>query len=336
MEQSLGKRIVSNRKRIGLTQDQLAEHLGVTAQAVSKWENDQSCPDITILPKLAQIFSISIDELLGHEAPQPAHEAEIVTDNEPKGVHIQKGNWEFQWNNGRNDGVTFAFLVLLVGVLTFLSRYFEWGVSFWSILWPCALLVCGFGSLLHKFRFFSLGCALFGGYFLVSNLNLFSLSLDSGLIFPLIIILFGLSLMVDSFRKPKKPTFRMSHPHGSDHKSSSSFHQDGESFESSASFAEKTEFVSLSRLSYGTASVSFGSMTLDLQQCEEIAPDCTIDLTCSFGELSLLVPKCYAVKDNFSANFGNIEYEGHPDESPISVIHLTGGCTFGSITIRYI
>ena len=64
MEQTLGKRIVDNRKRLKLTQDQLAEKLGVTAQAVSKWENDQSCPDITILPKLADIFGISTDELL--------------------------------------------------------------------------------------------------------------------------------------------------------------------------------------------------------------------------------------------------------------------------------
>lgn len=67
MEQTLGKRIVAHRKRLGLTQDQLAEQLGVTAQAVSKWENDQSCPDITMLPKLAEIFGITTDELLGLE-----------------------------------------------------------------------------------------------------------------------------------------------------------------------------------------------------------------------------------------------------------------------------
>ena len=64
MEETLGKRIIANRKRIGLTQDKLAEQLGVTAQAVSKWENEQSCPDITTLPKLAEIFGMSVDELL--------------------------------------------------------------------------------------------------------------------------------------------------------------------------------------------------------------------------------------------------------------------------------
>ena len=67
MEETLGKRIVAHRKRLGLTQDRLAELLGVTAQAVSKWENDQSCPDIATLPRLAEIFGISTDELLGME-----------------------------------------------------------------------------------------------------------------------------------------------------------------------------------------------------------------------------------------------------------------------------
>ena len=51
MEETLGKRIVFHRKRLGLTQDALAELMGVTAQAVSKWENDQSCPDIAALPR---------------------------------------------------------------------------------------------------------------------------------------------------------------------------------------------------------------------------------------------------------------------------------------------
>ena len=49
MEQgTLGKRIAYHRKRLGMTQEQLAQRVGVSAQAVSKWENNLSCPDITI------------------------------------------------------------------------------------------------------------------------------------------------------------------------------------------------------------------------------------------------------------------------------------------------
>ena len=64
MEETIGKRIVNHRKRLGLTQEQLAESLGVTAQAVSKWENDLSCPDISLLPRLCRILGITSDELL--------------------------------------------------------------------------------------------------------------------------------------------------------------------------------------------------------------------------------------------------------------------------------
>jgi len=55
MEQTIGNRIKQLRKSRSMTQDQLADKLGVTAQAVSKWENDQSCPDIAMLPAKAPI-----------------------------------------------------------------------------------------------------------------------------------------------------------------------------------------------------------------------------------------------------------------------------------------
>jgi len=65
---SLGNRIALYRKQQGLTQEALARQLEITNQAVSKWESDQSCPDITLLPRLADIFGISLDELFGREA----------------------------------------------------------------------------------------------------------------------------------------------------------------------------------------------------------------------------------------------------------------------------
>ena len=70
MANTLGSRIGECRKKKGITQDQLAEHIGVSPQAVSKWENDLSCPDITLLPQLADYFNITIDELLRGEKSQ--------------------------------------------------------------------------------------------------------------------------------------------------------------------------------------------------------------------------------------------------------------------------
>ena len=55
-----------------MTQEDLAVKLGVSAQAVSKWENDQTCPDISLLPKLAKILGVTVDELLsGKQELQP-------------------------------------------------------------------------------------------------------------------------------------------------------------------------------------------------------------------------------------------------------------------------
>lgn len=68
---TLGKQIAFYRKEWGLTQEALANRLGVTNQAVSKWESDQSCPDVQLLPVLADVFHISIDALFGREAVHP-------------------------------------------------------------------------------------------------------------------------------------------------------------------------------------------------------------------------------------------------------------------------
>lgn len=71
-KETFGQRISRLRKEKELTQNDIADKVGVTAQAVSKWENDQATPDIDILVKLSDIFDISLDELLGKEKPVAA------------------------------------------------------------------------------------------------------------------------------------------------------------------------------------------------------------------------------------------------------------------------
>lgn len=79
MELTLGKRIAMLRRQKELRQEDLAQMLEVSPQAVSKWENDQTCPDISLLPRLAEILGVTVDELLsGKTEVQPAVKLEPV------------------------------------------------------------------------------------------------------------------------------------------------------------------------------------------------------------------------------------------------------------------
>ena len=62
----INEQIAFLRKQKGLTQEDLAKALGITNQAVSKWESAQCCPDIQLLPDIAKLFEVSVDELLGY------------------------------------------------------------------------------------------------------------------------------------------------------------------------------------------------------------------------------------------------------------------------------
>ena len=72
MDMTIGKRIALLRKEKGMTQEDLANAMGVSPQAVSKWENDQTCPDISALPKLSKLLGVTVDELLEGKQELPA------------------------------------------------------------------------------------------------------------------------------------------------------------------------------------------------------------------------------------------------------------------------
>lgn len=65
---TLGRKIAALRRQSGMTQEALAQKLGVTNQAVSKWEQDSCCPDVQLLPELAEVFRVSLDTLFDRPA----------------------------------------------------------------------------------------------------------------------------------------------------------------------------------------------------------------------------------------------------------------------------
>ncbi len=334
MEETLGKRIMRHRKALGLTQDQLAEQLGVTAQAVSKWENDQSCPDIAMLPKLCSVFHITTDQLLGHapEEAVPSFTGEVVED-EPEGLHLEKDGFTLHWDSGHRGRLCFAVLVLAVGLQLLLARFYETDISFWQVLWPSALAVFGLTGLLRRFSFLRLGTVLAGIWFLLDHWKLIPTELDKGLLFPILVLVFGVSLLADALKKPGKHRFCI---HGKDKRHRTDFYMEDESFGYNASFGSSTQLIQMSRLSEADINCSFGDYTLDFSGVEELSEDCQVAANCSFGNLLLLVPRHFAVQQTNSTAFANFEISGHPEADPRGVLYLSANCSFGQIQLRYI
>lgn len=83
MKETLGNRIQRYRKARKMTQEELAERLNITSQAVSKWETDNSYPDLELLCKLAEIFNCSLDELMG----RVKEETKVLPEAERKDIN---------------------------------------------------------------------------------------------------------------------------------------------------------------------------------------------------------------------------------------------------------
>lgn len=211
MEQTIGNRIASLRKHKHMTQDQLAEQVGVSAQAVSKWENDLSCPDISLLPKLAEIFGVTTDHLLGvPEPPSPAPDPSGFSihlgdnedeegDNNPNGLsfHLDLNPEEFPW---------FAVAVLVFALSLLLNRTMLavlGTAGIWDLMWPSVLLAWGIGGLWKKIDLLSVAMSGCGGFFLLTNLHIlpgFSL-LNWQITLPVLLILWAIQTLMNHFRK---------------------------------------------------------------------------------------------------------------------------------------
>ena len=88
---NIGKKIKTLRRAKGLTQEELASSINISFQAISKWENNISLPDITMMPILASFFGVSIDELFDHS----------LKEIEEKALEIAKESWKYRGNDDK-------------------------------------------------------------------------------------------------------------------------------------------------------------------------------------------------------------------------------------------
>lgn len=106
---TIGQNIAFYRKEKNITQEALAEICGVSPQAVSKWENDVSCPDIGLLKTIARAFGISVDELLDDgQGPVTRLTPNVDTSKKIVRIHVTDGG------NKVNVNLPFALVELLI------------------------------------------------------------------------------------------------------------------------------------------------------------------------------------------------------------------------------
>ena len=341
MEETLGKRIAVRRKALGLTQDALAERLSITAQAVSKWENDQSCPDITMLPKLAGIFQCTTDELLGIAQKEVQIEEASLPEAPPETAEERPS--ENRRQALASPVAAFGIWLFLTGLVTLLDSLLPYPMALADPSYRCSLLdidiSCGifaFGlcALLRRFSFLRLACACFGGICVLNLMTQPGIA-DMDWRIPLCagLALFGLDLLLDALLGRKRSV-----PAG--HLVSScmrnSFDSEEDSFHCATSFGQDRHPITMALLSQGRAEVSFGELTLDLTGCLRFGENCTLELHSSFGELTVLLPRRCRAEVNVRTAFAQWDTFGTPSPDADARIYVNGDTCFGHITVRYV
>lgn len=165
--ETLGERIRATRQAAGLSQEKLAERLGLTRQAVTKWETGQSAPSTENLLHLAEVLGVPVTDLLGEDAREPQMPGQTVR------ILSFREFAQLLWNNLRAALIILAgwIAIYLLGrlicgdianssLLGWLfgtdSKYYLFGWLLTSGLYWASMLVSVLPALFHKWRFAAL------------------------------------------------------------------------------------------------------------------------------------------------------------------------------------
>ncbi len=328
-QQSMGKRIMQLRKEKGLTQEQLAEKVGVSAQAVSKWENDVSCPDISILPKLCEVLGVTTDELLG---VRPVEPRVVIVDSQ----NTKKGKdnkFTFSWDSGiKKDGIWFAVLVIALGIAFLIQKTGNLSVGIWGIIWPAVIIGLGISWCFKRFSVFSLAVAALGIYFLLFNLHVISYALTWSVIWPSLLIILGLTILYEAFVPHKRKWCKHC---GMDHEPVSEYQEDDGYIHYDCSFCDEDRKIILDELAGGDIDISFGKCIIDLTEVKRVRSGAKLDVDVSFGSFDLIVPRTMRLTVKSDKSFGSIQTTGNAEPDAADTLAVTADVSFGNMNIHY-
>ena len=350
-KETLGKRIAALRKQKGLTQEQLAEKVGVSAQAVSKWENDVSCPDITLLPLLADLFDVSVDELLGVKPVEPHV---IILDKEETPENDQKKSFRFEWNKHKGSGrwTTIAFCIGAILICLFfllhsmagmfpyspIASYPDVTLKGWNYVWPLMVFALGLTSLTSSITF-GVTLMAFGGYEFVRRVLLgyeiyalpaipWYVVLLVGAIIALVMTIIGST----GFRRRRQRCCSGS----SERVTKMEYSYDDDYLKADMSFGNSTVCYDRSTLVGGDVDSSFGDYTIDLTQVTNFAADCLLKVDASFGNITILLPRHVRMVKSSDTSFAAFTVTGDPDPDAAQTIIIRADVSFGSVQVKYV
>ena len=322
--QSIGKRIMSLRKAAGMTQEQLAEKLGVTPQAVSKWENEVSCPDISLLPTLAGIFGVSTDSLLGR--------AELDTE----AVRAAYAKEQSEQKREKSGGIWFGVMIALAGLAFLCAEFIEVPFKPWAVIWSAVILALGVLWIIRRFSFFALSVSLLGLYYLMQSLGVvMPFALTWSIAVPAFLILLGLTILWDHLFPHKHDDWK-DYP-GSDWAKKhavTSFNDDSGRVDMRVSYAESNYAANSDVFRGGNINVSFGHGILDLSAMKKAEDGAVLNVDVSFGSAEIYLPACLRADVQMSRSVGDVEVHGVCD-SDAKPIRLNGSVSMGSAEIYY-
>ena len=330
-QQSMGKRIMQLRKEKGYTQEQLAEMMGVSAQAVSKWENDVSCPDISILPMLAEKLGVTTDELLGVKPIEPKV---VIVDGQNK--KDGDGSFSVSWDGGKStkkDGIWFAVLVIVLGMAFLIQRLGFVSFGIWGIVWPAVIIGFGISWMIKRFSIFSVAVAGVGLYFLLYNLGATTFVLTWSVIWPGLLVLLGLTILYEAL-VPNKHKFCGINFSGNKEKRSQ-YREENGFVNYECSFSEENRKVAAEDFLGGDIEISFGKSELDLTDIKRVNQNARLDVDVSFATFDLIVPKTVRIFLKSDKSFGSIQMNGEPNPDASMSLNIDGDVSFGTMNIFY-
>lgn len=336
--QTLGKRIAVLRKRSGMTQEQLAERVGVSAQAVSKWENDASCPDIMTLPLLADIFGVTIDELLGKK---PIESHVVILEKEKQESQKKDHTFTFHWEPGVWNSIVGIIVMILVCTVLLLKHVTPWlpeEVSTWNLIWPILIFGVGLASVRSSVAF-GIGAMLIGAYefcWFALNRPDYLIKMDWYIAILVLALLLMIGALVSKlFKRNKKKHRRYIHFDADNTEPQMKYDDEDGFLNASMSFGSEDIHYDNRQLKGADIDASFGDYTIDLRDVEEIEEDTVLEVDVKFGNMDLYLPKGVNLIKNVSASFGACDVSGTPRGEQRKNIYVKGNVRFGNLDIYY-